>query len=181
MNATRVARRYAAALYKLAAEEGKLPEVTRDMALIAEACRLSPELLALVKNPVLTSDLKKASLDAVFAGSLLPRTRRFLAFLMEKKRLSFLPDMAAAFLAMDREARGVADAHMITAFPLLPETLQQLISGLQKKFNKRFEIRSTTDPSLLGGFELHIQDRVFDCSVSHQIQLLRKQLVGENG
>jgi len=182
MNAAgRVARRYAEALFKLAGEEGRLPEVTRDMALIDEACRKSVELRAFIKNPVLTSDFKKSALDAVFAGTLLQRTRQFLAFLMEKKRVHLLPDMAAAFLVMDRKQRGVANARMVTAFPLAEESLKRLAEGLRKKFNKHFEIQTSSDPSLMGGFLLTIEDRVYDCSVSHQIQLLQKQLVGENG
>ncbi|MDH3795552.1 MAG: F0F1 ATP synthase subunit delta, partial [Flavobacteriaceae bacterium] len=68
---SRVAIRYAKALLDLSAEQNSLQQIDADMRHIAQSMTENPELLQLLKNPIVNRDVKKEELIA-FYGDLTP-------------------------------------------------------------------------------------------------------------
>ncbi len=178
MSETLIARRYALALFKLAGDTGKVAEISSDMAGIESSCKSSPDLAQTLKNPVMKKSDKQAIINNIFAGKVSATTLKFLNFLIEKKRISLLQEVSVLFLRMEEEARGVAEARIITVKPAESDVKETLVAGLSKKYNKEFSVKYEENPDIMGGFLLYIKDKVYDFSIRNQIKLLREQLLG---
>jgi F-type H+-transporting ATPase subunit delta len=181
MSESLIAKRYALALFKLALETGQLSGIQRDMAGIGEVLKDSPEFSQTIRNPVLPQSMKQTFISRAFTGKVMDATLKFLNFLVEKKRLRFVPEITAAFLRLEEEHRGVAEAKIITARAVEPDVLKTLDDGLSRKYQKKFAITAEQDPDIIGGFLLYIKDKVYDYSLRHQLKLLREQLLGTQG
>ena len=54
-----------------------------------------------------------------------------------------------------------------------------MIDGLGKKTNKKVSANYNVDTNLIGGFIVRIEDTVYDASIKHQLNLLRKKFSEE--
>ena len=178
MSDTLIARRYATALFKLALETGRLEEILRDTTSLDEVCKKSPEFVQAMTNPVIPMAVKQGMVNKAFTGKISDAMLNFLNFLIEKKRIYLVCEVTEAFLVMEEEHRGIAEARFITARPADKEILETLDAGLSRKYQKKFAIKAEENPEILGGFMLYIKDKVFDFSIKNQIKLLREQLLG---
>jgi F-type H+-transporting ATPase subunit delta len=75
MRQTKVAQRYAKALFDLALETGKVAEVMSDLDTITNVNH--SELNTFFLSPVITGDKKNSVFDAVFASHIQPLTSSF--------------------------------------------------------------------------------------------------------
>ena len=95
-----VAGRYAAALFELAREEGRLEEVDGNLSRFQGLLDESEDLRRLVKSPVFSADEQVRALGAVLAkagiGGL---AGKFLQLAARNRRLFAVPDMLRAFRA----------------------------------------------------------------------------------
>jgi F-type H+-transporting ATPase subunit delta len=83
----RLAARYAKAILDLAIEKGQLETVYKDMVFIRVICRSNPDLVNLLKSPIIKNDKKRQILEAITTGRISPLTTAFNALLMSKKRI----------------------------------------------------------------------------------------------
>jgi F-type H+-transporting ATPase subunit delta len=67
-----------------------------------------------------------------------------------------------------------------TAMPVSSDVEVYIKNSLKKtgKFeNITFEVRSKVDESILGGFIAQIGDNIFDASIKHDLQTIKKQFI----
>jgi F-type H+-transporting ATPase subunit delta len=74
---------------------------------------------------------------------------------------------------------GVVKAKVVSAVELDDQIKQKMISGLEKKTNKKISANYRIDPDMIGGYIVRIEDTVYDASVKHQLSLLRKKFSEE--
>lgn len=177
MASSRIASRYSKSLIALATESGVLDDVKSDMDSIAAICADSRELVSLLKNPIVTSDDKKAILGKVFKDAN-ATTQNFIAFLVDKKREAELPMVAQQFIAEYDEMKGIAKATVISAVELSKETLDKVRSYITGILGKEgIELTNTIDPSIIGGLIIKHDDKLIDMSVSKELREIRKTLI----
>ncbi len=167
-----IARRYARAFFELDRNEKTMAEVAKDMEKIITAMQRSTELRAALSNPIIPPLKKKNIVKNLFESHLSASTLNFINFLGHKKRLGLLQEIAAEVLALEKERQGIKDAALITARPLDASSQQKLLQTLSKRYQKKFNLNIKEDPSLLGGFRLQVDDRVFDFTIKNKIQRL---------
>src|SRR5215210_1222027 len=92
------ANRYAKALFDVAlAEKADLAQVDRDLDAVVEMMKASPDLAA-ASNRGLSDTQRKSLIDAVAkAMSLTVPVTKLLVLLAQDRKLSYLPDLAAAY------------------------------------------------------------------------------------
>ena len=100
-----LAERYAAALFELAEERRLLDEVAGDLRQLRAMLAASPDLLRLVRSPIL-SRLEQGRAIAALAqeAQLSPLVRDFLAVVAKNRRLFVLSAMIEAYLDEARRA-----------------------------------------------------------------------------
>jgi len=118
MNVAPVAYRYARSLMELAHERGELATAHEDMALIANTCTASHDLVVLLNSPVVKADKKEKVLEKVFAGKVGTLTNTFIGILGRKGREALIPQVAEAFNELYKQHKGIVTAEVTSAVPL---------------------------------------------------------------
>jgi len=177
MSLTVVARRYATALFKTALEKNAMADISKDVNGLSALCKSSVEFLNTVRNPVLPGPVKRKLFETILKGQITDATRDFISFMIEKNRLALLPETLEAFIVMEKEHNGVAEARIVSARPMDATTVASLETGLKTRYKKSYTIKTEEDQSLVGGFTLYLGDKVFDYSIKNQIKLLKEQLL----
>ncbi|ASS97963.1 F0F1 ATP synthase subunit delta [Geobacillus thermocatenulatus] len=178
MNQEVIAKRYASALFQIALEQGQLDRIEEDVRAVRQALAENGEFLSLLSYPKLSLDQKKALICEAFAGVSTP-VQNTLLLLLERHRFGLVPELAEQFLALVDDARGIAKAVAYSARPLTDEELRALSDVFAQKVGKQtLEIENIIDPELIGGVRLRIGNRIYDGSVSGQLERIRRQLIG---
>jgi len=172
----RIASRYAKSLIDLAGEQGKLDRVLEDMKLFAEVSKVR-DMALLLKSPVVSMDRKSKVFEAIFSGKVDQLTFAFLDIILKKGRESLLSEIAQEFIHQYREIKGISIVEVTSAEALSAETLESIRRKLvdSKLTHGQIEFKTKVDPALIGGFVIAFEDKLYDASVRHQLDLLRKE------
>ena len=172
----RIASRYAKSLIDLAIEQGKLDIVLEDINAFIEATK-NRDFVLLLKSPIVKSDKKEKVLDAIFKGKINELTRSFLQIIVRKGRESQLAEIAQEFINQYREIKGITTVDIVSAEPLSEDALSAIRQKLveSKLAHQNIEFSTSVDKDLIGGFVISFEDKLYDASVSHQLNELRKQ------
>ena len=172
---TTIARPYAEAAFRIARETGAYASWS-DMLGLASAVVADPRVAGAFDNPKLTSADKEALLLSICGDRLAAVGRNFVRVLVEAKRVSLLPQIAALFEGLRNEAEGKARARIETAFPLSAAELAEITASLEKHFGKKIDASVEVDPTLIGGARITVGDRVIDGTVQAKLQAMATQL-----
>ncbi|MBL7817543.1 MAG: ATP synthase F1 subunit delta [Saprospiraceae bacterium] len=172
---SRVAGRYAKSLMDLAKEMGKLNDVVEDIKSIAAAVK-NRDLYLLLQSPIITADKKNTIMNAIFGGKLSDLTMSFIKICIDKGREGLLPDISTEFLAEHKKMQGITTVKVTTATPLSTESIEairkQLISSSDTLTQVEIDVK--IDPSLIGGYVVEFGDKLYDASVAHKLDVLKK-------
>lgn len=175
-----VARRYAAALFEQAHRTGTLNEAQADLENVARTLIETPRLAAILMQPLITEANKKAALKAALEGRISLRTLGFLNLLVDKRRIDLLAEVEQEFSRRVREFNNVALANATSAVPLTETEAAALKRSLEARTGKNIDLRTSVDPSLIGGVLVRIGDTVYDGTVKGNLERLRERLLVEH-
>lgn len=180
MSTYRIAARYAKSLIDLAIQQDKLDTVLRDMEAFAEVSRLR-DMALLLKSPVIKPEKKRTILKAIFSGKVDPLTYAFLEILLRKGREAQLPEIATEFLQQYRDIKGITIVQVSSAEPLPDAVLEAIRRKLveSRLTHHQIQFEAKVDPLLIGGFVIAFDDKLYDASIRHQLDNLRKQFAGK--
>jgi F-type H+-transporting ATPase subunit delta len=173
---TRIARRYATALFRVAVGRNEVDEVAQSLAAVHKVTTTSGDLMSMLHHPRITRERKKEVLHQVFEGQLRPDVEHFLFLLVEKDRASIIPNMAAEFERLLDEYRRVTDAEAVTAVPLTEAQTQALKTRLETSTGYTVRLQTRVDEAIIGGMIVRVGDRLVDGSVRSQLTSMREQL-----
>lgn len=151
--------RYAQALF-----ESHCPEAPffQSVQLIVENSPLWDALLA----PVIPQEEKEAVLQSLPPFSDFPVLLRFFHLLMESRRMILLPDIAEEFRHICLQAQAITEC-TVTCVHIPDEALQKRLQQTLCKIHNKPHIGLLfhIDPTLLGGFILHMDGVTYDQSI----------------
>ncbi|TCW39257.1 F0F1 ATP synthase subunit delta [Laceyella sacchari] len=168
MTSSVVAKRYAKALFEVAAEQKCLDGVERDLKKVTATFNASPELVAWVGHPSTSSAQKREVFDKLFAD-VNQYTKNLLYVLADRRRENIVFDLAQAFNELANEARGIAEAQVTTAFPLTEENKAEIVQAFEPIIGKKIKITEKVDSDILGGVIVQVGDRLFDGSLKTKL------------
>lgn len=174
-----LAERYAAALFDLADERRALDAVAGDLRELRAMVHDSPDLVRLIRSPVLSRDEQGKAMAALAErAGLSPLTRDFLGVVARNRRLFAVPAMIAAYLRRLAERRGEITAEVTVAAPLGEARHAALLEQLRRAVGARVAVDVRVDPALLGGMIVKVGSRMVDASLNSRLQRLRLTMRG---
>ena len=179
MSVTRIASRYATSLLDLAQEQGKLERVLEDVQAFQKAAG-QRDFELLLKSPIVNTDKKQAIVKQIFDGKFDQLTMMFLEVIMRKGREGHLAAIADEFVAQYKKANQISTVYLTTAAPIESDSLQVIKMQLMTSdvTDRNVEIKTKVDPNLIGGFVIEFDDKLYDASIAHKLDLLRKEFAG---
>ncbi len=175
MNESKITTRYAKAIFQLAQENNLLGRIKEDFDLIKQILDLD-EFEDLIKSPIIPVSQKQAAITDVFKAKVHEYTLDFLLLVTENKREAYLKLMIMDFYQLYKKALGITEVHLTTAIDLDKKQKQQFIDILKKALNTQIDLNQKTDPQIIGGFILRVEDKLLDMSVASQLKQIKKEL-----
>jgi len=171
----KVSGRYATALYDLAAETNQVEHVRNDIAFVAEVIGTSRELLLVFRNPMINVGKKTAILNEIFKDKISILTLRFLILITTKGRIVFLDSITEAFMKIYNTKHGIKTVYVETVSGLDEVTRNKLLRMMTEHTKNKVILISEEKPYLIGGFRLRFDDFIYDASLRHRIESLKKE------
>ena len=174
------AARYARALFELSREHKLDAEVEAALEEVSRALKDSAGTERLLMDPRLGLTEKRRMFSRVFSGATGPASALLMNFtlvLFEKNRFGLIHEIAVAFKKISDEAQGESVAVVRTAGVLDASSEAQLLSVLEKRTGTKVVLRKEVDPSILGGVEVRIGNRVLDGTVRGNISRMKEELL----
>jgi F-type H+-transporting ATPase subunit delta len=168
------AKRYAEAVFSLAREKGDLDRWAADLETIAGTFA-DPELFALLENSRVPEATKEGMLQRTL-GAISPLALNFAKLLVQRRRVSLAPDVAAFFREMLDAERGIVHAEVTTAVPVDAAEQSFIQQRLAAMLHKDVRIEMRVDSSIIGGVVARVGDRLIDGSTRTRLIALRHRL-----
>ncbi|MCO6494603.1 MAG: ATP synthase F1 subunit delta [Bacteroidetes bacterium] len=174
MSDTKIARRYATALY-LNAKEGEQTALLDEVKYLQKVITENHALSALLKDKSIESSTKITSLKKIFSHSS-PIIQNTLVLLCQKRREDILEEVIKEFYEKYDTVNNRVKVSVSSALPL-DKTTEQSISDLVKERTgaKEIEFTNTIDKSILGGFVVRFGDTLIDSSIISQLNKIKKE------
>ncbi len=176
MNDSRIASRYARALYALAGARDTVGPVKADLDQLAAISVQSDEFRMLLVSPVLKGSQKSEIFRTLFSGRVEELTMRFLQLLVDHKREIYLPAICRMFMKFYKADLGVLEAKVESAQVFDAELLESLRTRLEKSTHSKIDLTTTINEELIGGFRLTVEDQQLDASVLTQLKKIKTEL-----
>lgn len=173
----RILHRYATSLLETALEKRNLDLITTDIQLLVETLEESRELQLMLESPVVRPELKLSILKEVFSEKISKDTMDFIEFLVSKKRENLIGGIGNRFLELQDAHLGIANVIVTTSAEFSNEQKNVLQNKLEKILEKKVRLNFKTDNNLVGGFVAKVDDTLYDASIRHQLELLKKQFL----
>jgi F-type H+-transporting ATPase subunit delta len=168
-----IARPYAAALFQSTGADGAALSTQLDaLARVAD----DEALRQFASDPRVTDEQVFALVSDVAGTQLDAKLRNLLGAVIDNGRLAVLPEIAAQFRELVNARGGVADARIVSAFPLDESQVAALVQVLEKRFGRQLAPTVEVDPALIGGVSVTVGDEVLDTSVRARLEQMRAAL-----
>jgi len=177
MSSLIASRRYASALLSAAEEGNFLDLIVKELQVIKEVLQNSRDLVHALRSPLVKGDKKIHILEEIFRDSIGEKMFLFLKLVARKKRAGLLPEIIDEFQILLDEKRGVINVDITSAVQLSEEQAGELVMKLAAFTGKQIRPRMLLNEQFIGGVAVKIGDTIYDGSISHQLQLLRRTLV----
>lgn len=175
MRSQEVARRYAIALYQLAAEQEAVGPTEDELLAVVDETTRTREISRYLTHPLVSRDQKTEFVRVVFPD-LSERMRNLFALLIRNRRESYLDLIYEEFLTARAEAEGLVPVCVTTARPLSDEECDRLTTNLERALKQRVLLEERIDERLLGGARIETDGRVIDGSLRARLDGLRARL-----
>lgn len=175
---TRVAKRYARALFELAKEAGRIEEYGRDLEVVHTLFKSEETVRRGLTSVVASQEEKAEVLDALIgAAGIDPLVGNFLRVLLAARKMSVLPFVAAEYGVFADEATGKLRGTVTSPLALAGEEVEKMAGALSKALGKEVLLEARQDPALIGGVVARVGNLVYDASVRTQIQRMKESLI----
>jgi len=166
---SQTADRYSKALFELAQEQDSLEGVQNTMTDLKKLIIDLNDFRQFLSNPLLSYEERGVILSALFKGKIPELCLRFLLFITYKGRLNILDNIIESFDNLYLSNTHQMRALVKTAFPVNAKDKAFINQRLHDKFHQQMITQWTLDPSLIGGFRIFTQGKIYDYSFKNQL------------
>jgi F-type H+-transporting ATPase subunit delta len=170
-----IARVYAEALFAAAKDAGKLDAIREQLAQVAEALQSNRELQVFFFSPYFSSAEKRDGIERAISGAE-PELVNFLELLVEKHRMPVVFRIRRRFDELWAQENRRLDVTVTSAIELDPKVIKRIGAEIEKQTDKKVELTSRVDDSILGGIVLQVGNMVLDASIRNRLEKLRKSV-----
>lgn len=174
MNDSKIAVRYAKALFDLSLEKKAIDTVYENMKVINLLCSMH-EVKEVIENPVIPVTRRKEILLALAGNDLHDLTYRFVELMFSQGRGHHLNAASRDFIGLTRRHRGIRQITLTTAVAVDDKMKRELAATASGDAGGKFEFIEQVDDSIIGGFILRVDDTYIDASVRNRLNRYRNE------
>ncbi len=165
------AKIYADALLNLNIDDKKLID---DISNILDAITNSNDLDSVLNNPVIENNSKFEIINEIFRSKIDDKILEFIKILIEKKRISQLPEIKASLIEKLNSKNNIKLVQITSAIELNDYYKTKVISVLEKKLKQKVKPEWILNPDIIAGLKIKIDDTIIDTSINAKLENLDK-------
>lgn len=170
------AMQYANALLQLTEEGGDAKTMFTNLQTMRQVLVESPDLMVLFKHPSISAPDKIRVLKEATSG-MDELTTRLLQLLCERRKLHLLPAIVEQYYELLRAKRNIVAGTLSSAEGISEDAVNRIKQRLEERLNKKVDLKTVVDKSLIGGYVLKIGDEVIDGSLKGRLHAIEKTLL----
>lgn len=171
-----VASRYGLALYSLALEENKIDSWQKDVKTLKSIFKENTDFIMILGSSFLSLEERIEILEKTLVG-VDESIVALIDVIMENNRTDLILDIFESFNSYCNQYRGVSEGLIYSTLKLDQTVIDQIEKKISKIENNKVELKNVIDPSLIGGVKVVIKDRIYDGSIKHSIEMMKKDLL----
>ena len=169
---------YSKALYELADENKSLSHIEEQASSIINLISKSEDFDQLIKDPTIKIEEQSKIINEIsnkFNFSDL--FKKFLNFIISKRRLFYLEKILKDFLVICSKMRGEISGKLISAKELNDLEINNIKDELKKIFGSNIKLSYKLDENLIGGLIVQIGSLMIDTSVKSKLQQIENKMI----
>lgn len=172
---TTVARPYAKAAFQYADESNSLTDWS-DMLSFAANVVADDAFAGYLSDPKTTAADQAEAFIKVGSDKLNEAGKNFIQLLANNKRLPALPEISKLYEQLKTQKEMSVDVEITSAFALSDDQANKLAEALTRKLDRKINLTTNEDQSLIGGIIARAGDLVIDSSVRGKLAKLAETL-----
>jgi len=175
-----ISRRYSKAFFEVAAEKKEEERLLDEINSLAHLYVEEISFRELIRNPAFSMAEREKVLGEIFEKmSCSTLGRIVMKYLLEKKRLHFLPQLAEEYFIVLNQKKGRAFAEIGTAYDLSRQEQEELKKELKGVIGKEILLKVNKESDLIGGVRVKIGSVVLEHNVRFHLEKMRQNLMGQ--
>ena len=172
------AKSYSQALYELAAEEKKLNDVEEHVISIIRLISQSEDFNSLIKDPTNKQEDQLKAINMIFEKfNLNSLLKKFLNFLVMKRRFFYVEKILKDFVTICSKNRGEISAKLIVAKKLNENEINKIKDELSKNFGSDVKLNYSYNPDLIAGLIMQVESIMIDTSIKNKLQQIENKMI----
>ena len=169
---------YAKALLSVSQDAGNMETVLAELESFSEAMSQLPSVRLTLESPrVPVPDKVKMVEKIATTSKCSDEFKRFLKVLVERGRFDCLSAVRQSAQNMYNEMAGRVEARVVTADEIDAGLRDRIGKKLSDYLGKQVFVKTSVDPSIIGGMVVRVGDTVFDSSIANELTRVRQSAV----
>ena len=169
---------YSKALYELADESKSLSHIEEQASSIINLISKSEDFEQLIKDPTIKIEEQSKIINEISNKfNFNELFKKFLNFIISKRRLFYIDKILKEFLTLCSKMRGEISAKLVAAKELNEFEIKKIKDELTKTFGSNIKLSYKHDKSLIGGLIVQIGSLMIDTSVKNKLQQIENKMI----
>lgn len=168
---------YAVALFDLASKENKQHIYHSATRLVLDVLVENEELIKVLNSTRLEKEDKKDIIEKTFKNDVPEYLLNALFLMVDNGAFNTAVDNFKALNKMFNKHFNIVQGTVYTTIKLTKEQIEKISTLIGKKVKQSVELENKIDNQIIGGIKVVIGDKVFDMSVSSQIEEMTTKLM----
>ena len=171
-----VSSRYGLALYSLALEENKLNLWQEEVKELSRIFKENTDFIMVLGSSFISLEERQEILEKSLVG-VDKEIVALISVVMENNRINLIFEIFESFNSYCNEYRGVSEGLIYSTLRLDQKVINQIEEKIGKLENQKVELKNVVDPNLIGGVKIVIHDHIYDGSIKHHLEMMKKDLL----
>ena len=176
MNSNREINKYAGAIFAVAESSGQLSNISQHLTVLLTAYKTSPDIRLFLQSRRILLENKSKILKVVLEDVLSEFAFELLVQLLNDGQVQLLEEIIKRVLFLIDNKSGAMKVIVTTSSLLNDNELDELVTGIEKKLEKKIEMESVVDTKIIAGVKFRIGNTIIDGSIATRLQKLEYSL-----
>ncbi len=178
MDSSRISVRYAKAVYEFALEKKEETRLYGEMKLLSSHFFAFKSMSKVMEDPTIpASEKEKILITAGGGGSVSESYKKLLKLIIDHKREKYSLFIALMYQTWYRKQKGVVITKLTTTDKISEKVQQDIIRLVANETQEIVDLETYTDPDIIGGFVLELNDKQLDASIKSQLIKMKQELI----
>ena len=173
---TKIAKRYARALFEIASEDQSYNDWSKKLKLISDT-EVDKNFADVLNSTKISLSKKMYLIDNVFKNKLNTLQFNFLKLLTKNQSFSIIQDIYKQFLKQVEKLNNIIRVSVISPYKISDDLKDQISNLVHEISGAESVIEERVDRELIGGVVIRLGDTVIDGSIKNRVKQLRRELV----